>query len=38
MRKDKDAARAGYEGFLALWKDADSELPELREAKEYLKN
>ncbi|HUO16104.1 MAG TPA: protein kinase [Verrucomicrobiae bacterium] len=30
---DKDAARNSYQQFLALWKDADSDLPAYREAK-----
>ena len=32
----KDAARAEYERFLELWKDADAGLPELKEAQAYL--
>ena len=32
----KDAARAEYERFLELWKDADAGLPELKEARAYL--
>jgi tetratricopeptide (TPR) repeat protein/predicted Ser/Thr protein kinase len=31
-----EEARQEYEGFLALWKDADEGLPELAEAKGYL--
>ena len=31
---DKDGARAEYQRFLELWKDADSDLPQLKEAKE----
>jgi eukaryotic-like serine/threonine-protein kinase len=30
---EKDKARAAYEDFLALWKDADSDIPVLKEAK-----
>jgi len=31
-------ARAAYQGFLALWKDADPDIPILKEAKvEYAK-
>ena len=33
---DKEAARAEYERFLELWKDADKGLPELTEARAYL--
>ncbi|MGH9462693.1 MAG: protein kinase domain-containing protein [Vicinamibacteria bacterium] len=32
----KEAARAEYQRFLALWKDADDGLPELAEAHSYL--
>lgn len=35
---DKAKARATYEDFLALWKDADSDIPVVQEAKsEYAK-
>ncbi|HLX84482.1 MAG TPA: winged helix-turn-helix domain-containing protein [Terriglobales bacterium] len=38
MSGDKDAARASYQQFLTLWKDADPDLPILQEAKaEYAK-
>jgi hypothetical protein len=30
---DKTTARKHYEGFLTLWKDADPDVPILREAK-----
>ncbi len=33
---DKVAARAEYERFLELWKNADEGLPELKEAREYV--
>jgi hypothetical protein len=33
---DKEAARAEYERFLELWKNADEGLPELKEAREYV--
>ena len=36
--KDQAAARAAYEDFLALWKDADPDVPLLSQAKaEYAK-
>ena len=35
---DNAGARAAYQDFLALWKDADSDIPILKEAKaEYAK-
>jgi len=38
MNGDKQAARKSYEDFLALWKDADPDVPVLKEAKtEYAK-
>jgi tetratricopeptide (TPR) repeat protein len=38
LEGDKDKARTAYQDFLALWKDADPELPILKEAKtEYTK-
>jgi tetratricopeptide (TPR) repeat protein/tRNA A-37 threonylcarbamoyl transferase component Bud32 len=33
---DKEGARAEYERFLELWKNADEDLPELAEARAYL--
>jgi tetratricopeptide (TPR) repeat protein len=33
---NKEAARAEYERFLGLWKDADGGLPELKEARKYV--
>jgi eukaryotic-like serine/threonine-protein kinase len=33
-----DRARAAYKDFLALWKDADSEIPLLKQAKDELAN
>jgi tetratricopeptide (TPR) repeat protein len=33
---DKEGARTEYQRFLELWKDADPDLPELAEAKQYL--
>ena len=38
MMGDKSGARTAYQDFLALWKDADSDLPVLKQAKaEYAK-
>jgi eukaryotic-like serine/threonine-protein kinase len=38
MTGDKAAARTSYETFLTLWKDADSDIPALKQAKaEYAK-
>jgi eukaryotic-like serine/threonine-protein kinase len=38
MLNDKSAARVAYQDFLAMWKDADADLPAFREAKaEYAK-
>jgi eukaryotic-like serine/threonine-protein kinase len=38
MSGDKDKARAAYQQFLTLWKDADADIPILKEAKaEYAK-
>jgi lipopolysaccharide biosynthesis regulator YciM len=38
MRGDTDKARAAYHDFLTLWKDADVDIPVLRQAKtEYAK-
>ena len=38
MSGDKEGARSAYQDFLALWKDADSDIPILKEAKaEYAK-
>jgi hypothetical protein len=35
---DKESARKGYQDFFALWKDADPDIPILKEAKaEYAK-
>lgn len=33
LARDTDAARQAYDGFLALWRDADADLPALREAR-----
>jgi len=38
MMGDRDSARKWYEDFLALWKDADPDLPIYQQAKtEYAK-
>ena len=38
MSGDKESARKAYQDFLSLWKDADPDIPVLREAKaEYAK-
>jgi tetratricopeptide (TPR) repeat protein len=38
MAGDRDSARKSYQDFLALWKDADSDVPILKQAKaEYAK-
>lgn len=38
MQRDTGKAKAAYQGFLALWKDADPDVPILKEAKaEYAK-
>jgi hypothetical protein len=34
---DRQGAIAGYTKFLAVWSEADPDLPELKEAREYLK-
>ena len=37
-REARDKGRASYQDFLALWKDADPDIPILKEAKaEYAK-
>ena len=36
MQSDTAKARAAYQDFFALWKDADSEIPILRQAKAEL--
>jgi len=33
LTRDTDAARRAYDGFLTLWRDADADLPPLREAR-----
>ncbi len=33
LKHDNDAARKGYQDFFAIWKDADPDIPILREAK-----
>ncbi len=38
LQSDMDKARSKYEDFLTLWKDADPDIPILKEAKaEYAK-
>jgi len=38
LQSDTSKAKAAYQEFLALWKDADPNIPILKEAKaEYLK-
>jgi len=38
LRGDVGKARTAYQDFLALWKDADADIPILKEAKaEYAK-
>jgi hypothetical protein len=38
LSADKIKAKTAYENFLALWKDADSDIPVLQQAKaEYAK-
>jgi hypothetical protein len=38
LQDDKAKARAAYQDFLALWKDADPDIPVLKQAKvEYAK-
>jgi len=38
LQGDTAKARAAYQDFLALWKDADADIPVLKQAKvEYLK-
>jgi eukaryotic-like serine/threonine-protein kinase len=38
MSNDKEGARTAYQNFLALWKDADPDIPILKQAKtEYAK-
>ena len=38
LQGDKDKARITYQDFLALWKDADPDVPVLQQAKgEYAK-
>jgi hypothetical protein len=38
MSGDKDRTRSAYREFLTLWKDADADLPVLKQAKgEYAK-
>lgn len=33
LQGDKDKARTAYQDFFAVWKDADSDIPVLKEAK-----
>jgi len=38
MSGDKDKAKSAYQDFLSIWKDADSDIPILKQAKaEYAK-
>jgi hypothetical protein len=34
LARETDAARQAYDGFLAMWRDADADLPPVREARE----
>jgi len=36
LQGDTAEARAAYHGFLILWKDADSDIPMLKDAKQTL--
>jgi len=36
MQDETDRARSAYQDFLALWKDADPEIPVLKQAKAEL--
>ena len=33
MSGDKDKAKSAYQDFLSIWKDADSDIPILKQAK-----
>jgi len=33
MSGDKDKAKSAYQDFLSIWKDADSDIPVLKQAK-----